>query len=357
VTSSAIAPATYTGASVPSILTGLYPSTHRCWEFDDRLPNPPALLKRRHSYRADNIWTHLDGDEKPPLRQTHAGSNGDLSELQQPFVYIEHDKGGHSPYGHSFADCSTPEFFSDVDPDDISELYRDSVKSSADRFREVLLTLEKQDRLEDTLVVFTSDHGELLGEPDYGGLYGHGRPMVPETVRIPVVFMGAGLPTGESVDWVLSGTDIAPTALSALGEPQSNTDGVDLWASQPENRCVRSEYWLQKSIRGRTFDVYNACSVWNETGGVVYNRGRLSTRIAYAAWAHLNAQPQARIIRSQMSPTRAWNLLNVYAPERVEYGNSVKQGVESAESVVFKRREPSAKYYTDDQLRALGYVE
>jgi len=38
-----------------------------------------------------------------------------------------------------------------------------------------------------TLVIFTSDHGELLGE--YGGLTGHVRPPCPELVYVPTVFI------------------------------------------------------------------------------------------------------------------------------------------------------------------------
>jgi arylsulfatase A-like enzyme len=51
--------------------------------------------------------------------------------------------------------------------------------------------------LDDSLVIFTSDHGELLGE--YNGLYHHQTPVVPELVYVPLAFAGAELLRGSSI--------------------------------------------------------------------------------------------------------------------------------------------------------------
>lgn len=357
VTANGIAPATYTGSSIPSLLTGQYPATHRCWEFDDQLSQRPPLLQRTHSYKADTIWTDLDGENKPPIRQTHATSGDGLKDLQEPFVYIEHDKGGHSPYGHSFEQYSTPEFFDNVAPDRIPELYQESIDTSAERFRRLLDEIENRGVLDDTLVVFTSDHGELLGEPRYGGLYGHGRPMVPETVRIPIVFIGGGLPQDVKFDALLSGTDIAPTLLSALGENLPPVDGRNVWDNYPNKRTLTSHFWLQKSAKNRVFDVYKASGTWGASGGIVHHHGTMGARLGYAAWAHLNSEPESWIIRKRLTLGRIRNLLSVYAPNRVNYGDLSAVDDTEADSVVFKRGEPSSEFYSDEQLRALGYIE
>ncbi|WP_434529989.1 sulfatase-like hydrolase/transferase (plasmid) [Haloarcula sp. NS06] len=114
------------------------------------------------------------------------------------------------------------------------------------RFEDLVKTLEIRNELEKTLVVFTSDHGELLG--DYGGLYDHGAPIVPELINVPLVFAGAGLPHGEQFDGLLSTADIAPTALSAIGSDVSGADGHDLWTSSlPRSRVARTEVWKETS--------------------------------------------------------------------------------------------------------------
>lgn len=76
--------------------------------------------------------------------------------------------------------------------------------------------------------MFTSDHGGILGEPHRGGHYGHGRPVVPEVTRVPLVFIGAGLPEGVEHDILTASVDIAPTLLSALEQNVPAADGCDL---------------------------------------------------------------------------------------------------------------------------------
>ncbi len=81
--------------------------------------------------------------------------------------------------------------------------------------------------LEDTLVVFLSDHGESLGEHDY---WGHGRNLFEPNLKIPlgVVFEGRVEPAVENAPALI--TDIAPTVMGLLGfEVPSFFQGFD-WA-------------------------------------------------------------------------------------------------------------------------------
>jgi arylsulfatase A-like enzyme len=70
--------------------------------------------------------------------------------------------------------------------------------------------------LEDTLVVFFSDHGEALGERGY---YGHHVYLDGWMVDVPLVVWHADLPPAEAQVGV-SVADIAPTVLHFLGLPQ-----------------------------------------------------------------------------------------------------------------------------------------
>ncbi|MFC6976828.1 sulfatase-like hydrolase/transferase [Halomicroarcula sp. GCM10025709] len=202
VTGRGIATSTFTASGFPSILTGTYPATHTVWSFEDALARRPALLAafEQSGIDATHVWSNVDDPAtKPPLRICGESAETTLSDLDPPFSLVVHDRGGHMLYGRrERADewATHGEFFDEFGGDRaaIRELYGEGVAESVERFLDIRAALDSRGLLESTLVVFTSDHGELLGE--YGGLYGHGTPLVPELVTVPVVFTGAGLPEG-----------------------------------------------------------------------------------------------------------------------------------------------------------------
>lgn len=76
----------------------------------------------------------------------------------------------------------------------------------------VLKALEESGHADSTLVVFTSDHGESLGEHDY--FFDHGFDLFNPSLRIPLIFSFPGvLPSGEHVSGAVSTLDIYPTVL------------------------------------------------------------------------------------------------------------------------------------------------
>lgn len=70
--------------------------------------------------------------------------------------------------------------------------------------------------MDNTLVVFASDHGEGLGEHGYKG---HGRYLYEEELRIPLGFTWNGRITQEQFQAPASLIDIAPTVMGLLGAP------------------------------------------------------------------------------------------------------------------------------------------
>jgi choline-sulfatase len=80
----------------------------------------------------------------------------------------------------------------------------------------VLDQLERSGQMENTLVVYTSDHGEMLGE--------HGlwlkNVLLEGAARVPLVMAGAGLPAGKTVTTAVSHADIAATLLDLAGAPR-----------------------------------------------------------------------------------------------------------------------------------------
>ncbi|MCK6528679.1 sulfatase-like hydrolase/transferase [Myxococcota bacterium] len=91
----------------------------------------------------------------------------------------------------------------------------------------VLDLLEEKGVLEDTVVVAIGDHGEGLGEHDEPL---HGIFLYDSTTRIPFIVKPAGgLPATRTIPQPVSGADLTPTVLGAVGLPvPEGLDGRDL---------------------------------------------------------------------------------------------------------------------------------
>jgi arylsulfatase len=84
--------------------------------------------------------------------------------------------------------------------------------------------LRKSGRLDNAVVLFTSDHGENFGE--WGAYYGHGVNVHDGAVRVPLIIAGPGIKKGATVDEVIGLHDLAPTMLSLMNIPESEWPGM-----------------------------------------------------------------------------------------------------------------------------------
>ncbi|MEU6642671.1 sulfatase-like hydrolase/transferase [Saccharomonospora sp. NPDC046836] len=77
---------------------------------------------------------------------------------------------------------------------------------------DLLDALQNSGELENTLVIYTSDHGELLGDR---GVWGKGVPLDP-SIRIPLIIAGPGVSRhGQELDVLVTLEDVAATILDA----------------------------------------------------------------------------------------------------------------------------------------------
>ena len=118
--------------------------------------------------------------------------------------------------------------------------YYTMVKLIDQQVGRILDCLEEQGLTHDTLVIFTSDHGELLGDH---GLWMKGPFHYEELVRIPLLLRWPnGLPAGTRVPGLISQVDLVPTILRAIGQAiPGEVDGVDaLPLLRGETHAVRA---------------------------------------------------------------------------------------------------------------------
>ena len=116
-----------------------------------------------------------------------------------------------------------------------------------DRIGEILAALDRSGQRDNTLIIFTSDHGEILG--DHGLLY-KGCRFYEGLVRVPLVFAWEGhFKPGTVHDALVELTDIAPTLLEicAIEQPYRMQGRSLLKLLNGETRkhreYVRSEYY------------------------------------------------------------------------------------------------------------------
>lgn len=377
ITFTTIASSTYTPPSFASMFTGLYPPKHGVYSFSHRVRKGTDTLldldtgNRSATYHSPTVW--VDGPN--PLHRV-LGIQGErrLKDLEPPFVHVEHDCGGHCPYGGFGGfegDCG--DSFEELGrAGGLRDAYRRGVESSAERFLEKMDYLEDRGLLEDTLVIFTSDHGELLGE--YGGLVAHCLPMTPELVYVPTVLMHPDLPENEVSPRLGRGVDIFPTALGALGEEAGQIDGVNLLSdSDPgpgysfvANNVIKSRESsgrdrLLTSLRDRA---YVAEGLWGPEGGHVFHRSGKLKRLGLSMFHNVGKGNTSRYVRGRgATPSDYISMMKRYLKNHHTYGTPPIDRT-AADNVCNGIREHSVEPDTgesldeevQEQLEKLGYL-
>lgn len=282
VTCRTVANALLTPQSIPTMLSGRFPPRHGVTWFHESMA--PALDTVFDVEGVDAAFVETEWD-RPLDTVLNGPPDGDLRSLDTPFVCVEHDHGGHVPYPHLDAEDASETFrtFSHR-PNRLRNAYEASVARSVDRFERRLDALASRGLLEETLVVFTSDHGELLGE--HGGFVGHGYPPLPELAYVPTTFIHPSLNSRTYTSRLVQHVDLLPTIRDVLRRQPPNDhdayDGVTLCDTIPSDRLAYTNGVVRAPERWRDSvldPIYDAPSVWDPSGGYVFARTTLPKRV------------------------------------------------------------------------------
>ena len=108
----------------------------------------------------------------------------------------------------------------------------------------VLKETEALGLMDDTRIVYTSDHGEAAGHHGILGKANH----YEHALGVPLLVAGPGIPQGRVIDQFTSHVDLFPTIVEAMGgnsEEDDDLPGVSLWPAiegQEIARTVFAEY-------------------------------------------------------------------------------------------------------------------
>lgn len=270
----ALSAAPWTGQSVPSLLTGLYPDALGIERWGSRLPAATVGLADRlrdAGYRT-LLWSqhpfyrHRKDLKRgfdafaltePEDRREILSDPGWLfpeEEGEQPIFALLHLLPPHTPYdppapfrgaytgwyrGDARVDAAYLHRFpakedpNDLDPDDlryIRDRYLENVAFADSLVAQLLDLLDQRGRLDEALVVVVADHGEAFLEH---GRFMHGQKLHTETLHVPLVIKWPSRVSGfrPVVDHTVSLADVTPTLLAALGLDGDGLHGVSLLPS------------------------------------------------------------------------------------------------------------------------------
>ena len=129
----------------------------------------------------------------------------------------------------------------------IQDVYDACVATGDAHLGSLLDLLDQLDLTDETVVAYTSDHGEELFDH---GLTDHAHTLHPELMRVPLVLAGPGIPRGERSAARVSNRHLAPTLARFGAADLGVADALDL--ARPE------------TIEGRAQVVHTAKGIWND---------------------------------------------------------------------------------------------
>jgi len=167
------------------------------------------------------LWVHYV-DNHTPYHAPHAYDDLYVSEGQNKLADVwKYFPPDHQNSEHMISWLDGVEWAEEVVDD-----YHGSATWIDAHVGQIVWELKRTGQYDETLIVFTSDHGESMGEHDlwfvHAGLY-------EQTTRVPLIVRDPGGRSGV-VDTVVSTIDVMPTVLNRIGAPvPTEARGSDLW--------------------------------------------------------------------------------------------------------------------------------
>lgn len=240
-----------------------------------------------HAYTSSFYYEGTDPTQKrwkgyDTFAQTDAAIDYIKQDREKPFALFMSWGPPHNPYKtapaeyHEPYDEATLKLRPNVPPEKEEQAraelagYYAHCSALDDAMGRLIDTLREEGLLENTLVVFTSDHGDMLGSQ------GEQRKQRPydESIRVPMLFYGGALGvSGRKSDYPMNTVDIMPTVLGLLGiEAPDTVEGDDLSAHVRGSDAPDDAALLA---------CYQPFGEWTRNGGGKEYRGLRTERYTY----------------------------------------------------------------------------
>jgi choline-sulfatase len=188
-------------------------------------------------------YPHLVKDKMWEYYKDHA----DLPEYDQQAQTSQH------PYMQDFKKHFETESFSENNIRGLRRGYYGCVTQIDDQIGRVLKALEDSGQLDSTVIVYTSDHGEMLGK---FGLWWKG-PLLEDSAKVPLIISGPGFEKNSRFNSCVDQLDLQATLFDIFNVPMPESrHGRSLLNREDddENTVAFSEY-QGHGVRGSSFMV------------------------------------------------------------------------------------------------------
>lgn len=365
-----VASSTISPTSFASILSGLHPPAHGVHTFAHRLDESSNIMHSSKKYDISFYQTESKAESEvsdPIFRVVgqDPSTQTSLANISSPFIQIERNLQTHAPYGLSEHEKTANTYLAERSEDlnNLIECYKKGSQQAVDQFTDRIEVLKQRGMLKNTLIIFTSDHGELLGE--FAQL-SHLKPTIPELVYVPTVI----IPPQKSINMkpgVISHIDIVPMVSDILDlELPWNPHGKPPWDSNHPGWGY-NEITIPKgySAMGESDNIsnkfaYQMRSLWDSNGGWIINESNMLSRIIHTMFSSFPNQ-QMRNTVSQ-NPRGYMSFLSHELKSTSKQGNPSMSLSEARKNISDIKKMPKENYnHTElgddekEQLRKLGY--
>lgn len=177
-----------------------------------------------------------------------------------------------------------------------------------DQIGRVLAVLEELGQLDNTLIVFTSDHGDYMGAHR---LMLKGIPAFEEVYRVPLIVTGPEMDVSNSIDNMTSLIDIGPTLVEMLTGRQFDCHGRSFALLLKGNSAAwKDEAYAE--MQGQRF-AYQQRVLWRDYWKYVFNTFDEDELYDLAADPHelhnLSSKPDCRPVLERMAG-RMWQIIS-----------------------------------------------
>lgn len=156
------------------------------------------------------------------------------------------------PYKNYWEEVNHLKLGPDFDPEPYFNRYKNALYTVDKLIGETYKFLEKEGYLKNTVVIFTSDHGEEFNDSRLN-YWGHNSNFSKAQIKIPLIIHWPGM-TPQTIDYRTTAYDIAPTLMKRLLKVQNPLPdfsvGVDLFASGGRDVFISSSYLEDALVSG-----------------------------------------------------------------------------------------------------------
>jgi arylsulfatase A-like enzyme/thioredoxin-like negative regulator of GroEL len=358
----AIAATPTTLPSHSTIFTGLYPPAHGVRDNGRyRLPDEVETLAERFKsagYRTQAFVSAMVLHRRYNLSQGFDGYDDELHREGEPVMFMIQERSGERTTDRVLKWLETalappkdrPPFFlwvhlfdphqpyapPEVDAKASPTLYDGEIASADRQVGRLLGELRKRGVLNDTIVAFTSDHGESLGEH---GEATHALFIYESTVRVPLIFRyPRELPARKTYEGSVRSVDVMPTILGLAKLPLNDTQGVDLSAALAGAAEAPSLAPYSESLHGQLeFAMAPLFGIRSDE------------------WSYIRA-PRAELYNRAQDPAETENLLEARKSQAGKLDELVAEVLEDSKRFGLVAAANPLDDETAAMLKALGYM-